>query len=132
MLLVVVASEIRQAGAALGRASLQGGTAGAFRSSANDSEGLTGERSAYQYAERIVKSIAWSRFDRMINRLVGDNKYTAVQLYDKFREVLSDDAIGKLVRRILRHPNGKGLRAPNRRQLKLTRTELMNTDLESL
>lgn len=89
-------------------------------------------QAAYRLAERLVTRLAWSRFERMIIRLVGDKKYAAVELYARFREVLSDEAIGNLVSHILRHPTGEGLRAPNKRLHKLPMKELLDTDLGSL
>lgn len=99
----------------------------------NDHLALTSSPEAtYIFAERVVKRLAWSKFERMIVGLVGDTKYTAVELYAKFREILSDRAIGTLIRRVLRHPTGEGLRAPNRRERKLSPKELLSTDLGNL
>jgi hypothetical protein len=89
-------------------------------------------QATYGLAQRIVERWARSRLDRMAMRLVGDKKYGAVELYARFRQIFSDEQIGKLVRRILRHPTGVGLRAPNKRLRPLSLKDLLDTDLESL
>ncbi|GIF78121.1 hypothetical protein [Asanoa siamensis] len=99
----------------------------------NDHLALTSSPEAsYALAEHLVKRLAWSRFEKMIHRLIGDQKYGAVELYQKFREILSDKAIGDLVRRVMKHPTGEGLRAPNRRGSRLSAKDLLTTDLGSL
>jgi hypothetical protein len=106
---------------------------GALALALNDHLALTSpSRAATLLAERLVKRWAWNRFDRMVIRLVGDDKYTAAELYALMRDVLSDEAIKNLVRRILRHPTGDGLRAPNRRERKLSHKELLSIDLGEL
>jgi hypothetical protein len=106
---------------------------GAVALALNDHLALTSSPQAgYIFAERLVMQLAWSKFDPMIKGLVGDEKYTAVELYELFRKILSDEVIGKLIRRILRHPSGEGLRTPNQRWRKLSPDELLNTDLGNL
>lgn len=106
---------------------------GAVALALNDHLALTSSPQAgYLMAERLVMRLAWSKFDPMIKGLVGDNKYTASELYDLLKRILSDEVIGQLIRRILRHPTGEGLRTPNQRGRKLSPEELLNTDLGSL
>jgi hypothetical protein len=93
---------------------------------------VSGHQASYRFAERLVERLAWNKFDRMMTRLVGDKKYSVTELLGRFRQVLSDEQVRNLVRRILRHPTGDGLRAPNKRTRRLSPQELLNTDLESL
>ncbi len=153
-----IASDVRRAGGLVGLGGLTGGTrvatptqrapmAAAEQKPAEPSEEFTkavalalndhlaltsSPQAGYLIAERLVMQLAWSKFDPMIKGLVGDNKYNAVELYALFRRILSDEVIGKLIRRILRHPTGEGLRTPNQRGRKLSPEELLNTDLGSL
>lgn len=68
----------------------------------------------------------------MVHRLVGDAKYNATELHQQFKRVLSGEQMSKLIDRLLKHPNGKGLRKPNSKLPRLAPDALMETDLDDL
>src|SRR6266487_922054 len=89
-------------------------------------------QAAQALVERAVSHAVLSRLDRMVHHLVGDRKYDAADLHQHFKRVLSGEQMAKLIQRLLRHPSGKGLRAPNKKFRPLPQNVLMDNDLDNL
>lgn len=90
------------------------------------------DTAALLLARRVVADVVYAfGLDRMAPVLMGDG-FDPVELHHRFEGIAQSNPLGELAKRLLAHPDGTGLRAPGRRQLKLATADLMNVDIEDM
>lgn len=90
------------------------------------------ESAALILARRVVADVAYSfGLDRMAPFLVAGG-HNAAELHRQFESLAQSNPLGELARRLLAHPDGKGLRAPGRRRPRLATADLMEIDVGEL
>ena len=90
------------------------------------------DTAALLLARRVVAEAAYAfGLDRMAPVLIGDG-FDPVELRRRFEGIAESNPLGELAKRLLAHPDGSGLRAPERRCLKLATAELMDVDIEEM
>ena len=90
------------------------------------------DTAALLLARRVVAEVAYSfGLDRMAPVLMGDG-LDPVELRHRFEGIAQSNPLSELAKRLLAHPDGSGLRAPGRRQVKLATADLMDVDIEEM
>jgi len=90
------------------------------------------DTAALLLARRVVAEVAYLfGLDRMAPVLMGDG-LDPVELRHRFEGIAQSNPLGELAKRLLAHPDGSGLRAPGRRQVKLATADLMDVDIEEM
>ena len=83
-------------------------------------------------ARRFLARIAGAGLDLVLPKLVGEEIYTMVELRSLLRQTVDSQPMDKLTDRLIQHPTGEGLRAPNKRTAVKPMHELIDTDLGDL
>jgi hypothetical protein len=58
--------------------------------------------------------------------------HNPAELHRQFENLAQSNPLGELARRLLAHPDAKGLRAPGRRRPRLATADLMDVDVGEL
>ena len=91
------------------------------------------DHAAMMLAERVVHDLAYAYgLDRIAPVLLAERRYDTAELQGLLAEILADDRISKLAKRLLDRPNAAGLRAPAQRRSRMPLRELAYVDVEAL
>ena len=92
------------------------------------------QQAALLLARRVIASLAYHYgFDRIGPLLAAEGVYGTRELQGLFAEILANDQVSKLAKRLLARPTGEGLRAPaRRRRERRPLKDLLNTPIEEL
>ena len=91
------------------------------------------DSAAMMLAERVVRDLAYTYgLDRIAPVVLAEGRYDTAELQGLMAEVLADDRISQLAKRLLARPDATGLRAPARRRSRMALRELAYADVEAL
>jgi hypothetical protein len=91
------------------------------------------DRAVTMLAERVVRDLAYAYgLDRMAPVLLAEGRYGPAELQGHLAEIVADDRISNLAKRLLARPDAAGLRAPSQRRPRMTLRDLTYADVEAL
>jgi hypothetical protein len=82
--------------------------------------------------EKVVSNTVTDRVSRMLPTLIGPGKYSASELVDRIEALRGHAQMLEFCKRLIRNPQAKRLRAPNRIVKPLKARDLLNAELDSL
>jgi hypothetical protein len=80
----------------------------------------------------LVRRVAEAGLDHMVPSLIAEGRFTMVELRNLINDLCRSRPMTLLRDRLVRHPSGEGLRAPDRRTAVKPMGELMDTGLDDL
>jgi hypothetical protein len=90
------------------------------------------DTAALLLARRVVAEVAYAfGLDRMAPVLIGDG-FDPSELHHQFEGITQSNPLGELAKRLLAHPDGRGLRAQGQARVKVATADLMDIDIKDM